>query len=75
MISARLFRPVGYTGKRSNSTEYHSRFAAKRSPNSHHFILVVTEEYAIQIATDWNAIINDPKVGCVTRFRGKKIFS
>jgi len=35
---------------------------------------VLSREYAIQIARDWNAKYNDPKCGYVTQFRVRTSF-
>lgn len=43
-----------------------------RLPAQPIFYPVLYEEYAIQIARDWNAKQNDPKVGYVTRFQVKR---
>lgn len=40
-----------------------------RLPTQPIFYPVLNEEYATQIARDWNAKQNNPKVGYVTRFR------
>ena len=70
---ATLFRPVGLQEleliKQSNYTKFPPRL-----PEQPIFYPVVTEEYAAQIARDWNAKYNDPKFGCVTRFRVRRSF-
>jgi hypothetical protein len=45
-----------------------------RLPEQPIFYPVIHEEYAIQIARDWNAKYNDPRCGYVTRFRVRKSF-
>jgi len=68
-----LFRPVGQQEleliRESQNTAFPPRF-----PEQPIFYPVLNEEYAIQIARDWNARYNDPKCGYVTRFRVRKSF-
>lgn len=63
-----LYRPVGNEEleliRRSDFTQFPPRF-----PEQPIFYPVLNEEYAIQIARDWNAKHNLNKVGYVTRFR------
>ena len=62
-----LYRPIGQQEldliRESNFQKFPPRLATQPI-----FYPVLTEEYAIQIARDWNAKQNDPKVGYVTRF-------
>jgi hypothetical protein len=62
-----LFRPVG--GKELELIR-ESNFTAfpPRLPEQPFFYPVLNEEYATQIARDWNAQRNQDKVGYVTRF-------
>ena len=68
-----LFCPVGEQEleliRQSDNTEFPPRLSTQPI-----FYPVVSEEYAIQIARDWNAKYNDPKCGYVTRFRVRKSF-
>lgn len=68
-----LFRPVG-----SKELELirQSDFAAfpPRLPEQPIFYPVTNEEYAAQIARDWNAKYNEDKIGYVTRFAVRKSF-
>lgn len=63
-----LYRPVGQKEldliKASNYTAFPPRL-----PQQPIFYPVLNEEYATQIARDWNAKHNNPKVGYVTRFQ------
>ena len=63
-----LFRPVG---AKELAVIEASDFTAfpPRLPEQTIFYPVLNEEYATQIARDWNARHNDDKVGYVTRFR------
>ncbi|MEO1135722.1 MAG: hypothetical protein AAFW68_03800 [Pseudomonadota bacterium] len=62
-----LYRPVGV--KELELIEQ-SRFTAfpPRLPEQPIFYPVTNEEYACQIARDWNTKFNDEKIGYVTRF-------
>jgi hypothetical protein len=62
-----LFRPVG---QKELDLIRDSEFAEfpPRLPHQPIFYPVVTEEYARQIARDWNAKHEEEKVGYVTRF-------
>jgi hypothetical protein len=62
-----LFRPVG---QKELELIQQSSFTAfpPRLPEQPIFYPVLNEEYAIQIARDWNAKHNPDKVGYVTRF-------
>jgi len=68
-----LFRPVG--SKELALVEL-SRFATfpPRLPEQPIFYPVLNEEYATQIARDWNAKYNADKVGYVTKFAVRKDF-
>ena len=68
-----LFRPVGHQELELIKQSNHSRFPPRLAEQPI-FYPVVTEEYAIQIAREWNAKYNDPKFGCVTRFRVRRSF-
>ena len=71
--SSVLFRPVGH---QELALIRESQFVAfpPRLPEQPFFYPVITEEYAIQIARDWNAKYNEPKSGYVTRFRVRRTF-
>jgi len=45
-----------------------------RFPAQPIFYPVLNEEYAVQIARDWNAKYNQPRVGYVTRFRVRQTY-
>ena len=68
-----LFRPVGQQEleliERTQNTAFPPRL-----PEQPFFYPVLNEEYAAQIARDWNARYNEPKCGYVTRFRVRKSF-
>jgi hypothetical protein len=68
-----LFRPVGKNElaliELSGFTSFPPRF-----PEQPIFYPVLNEEYATQIARDWNAKYNKDKVGYVTRFEVRKEF-
>ena len=68
-----LFRPVGQK-ELELIRESDFREFPPRLPHQPIFYPVVTEEYAHQIARDWNAKLNDDKVGYVTRFRVRREF-
>ena len=63
-----LYRPIGHKEfeliRQSDFTKFPPRL-----PEQPIFYPVLHEEYAIQIARDWNAARNSDKVGYVTRFR------
>jgi hypothetical protein len=63
-----LYRPVSAKEMRlieeSDRTAFQPGLA--RQPI---FYPVLNEDYAIQIARDWNALLNEDKVGFVARFR------
>ncbi|MCY7377049.1 MAG: hypothetical protein LH472_13905 [Pyrinomonadaceae bacterium] len=68
-----LFRP---TGKNELALIEASDFTAfpPRLPEQPIFYPVLNEEYATQIARDWNAKYNADKVGYVTKFAVRKDF-
>lgn len=68
-----LYRP---TGQKEYDLVRQSNFAAfpPRLPEQPIFYPVLNEEYATQIARDWNAKYNDPRRGYVLRFRVRKAF-
>ena len=68
-----LFRPVG---QQELDLIRELNFAAfpPRLPEQPIFYPVLNEEYARQIARDWNAKINEPRVGYVTRFAVRSEF-
>ncbi len=68
-----LFRPVGTKELALIEESGFLRFPP-RLPEQPIFYPVLNEEYAIQIASDWNAQFNDDKVGYVTRFSVRKDF-
>lgn len=69
-----LFRPVGTKEleliKASDFTAFPPRL-----PEQPIFYPVLNEEYATQIARDWNAKYNEDKIGYVTKFAVRKSFS
>ena len=68
-----LFRPIGYQ-ELELIRQSGNKVFPPRLPEQPIFYPVATEEYAVQIARDWNAKYNDPKCGYVTRFRVRKSF-
>ncbi len=68
-----LYRP---TGKNELPLIELSAFTAfpPRLPEQPIFYPVLNEEYATQIARDWNAKYNEDKVGYVTKFAVRKEF-
>ena len=68
METTTLYRP---TGKNELDLIVESGFKAfpPRLPEQPIFYPVLTEEYAAQIARDWNAKYNADKIGYVTRFQ------
>ena len=68
-----LYRPVG---KNELALIEQSGFTAfpPRLPEQPIFYPVTNEEYAAQIARDWNAKYNADKLGYVTRFAVRKDF-
>lgn len=69
----RLFRPVG---KNELALIEKSDFTAfpPRLPEQPIFYPVLNEEYATQIARDWNAKYNADRIGYVTKFKVQKEF-
>ena len=71
METVTLFRPVGKNElaliESSNFTSFPPRL-----PEQPIFYPVTNEEYAAQIARDWNAKYNADKTGYVTKFKVKK---
>lgn len=65
-----LFRPVGEHELRLIAEAGYKAFPP-RHPGQPIFYPVLTEEYATQIARDWNAKNSASKVGYVTRFAVK----
>lgn len=68
-----LFRP---TGKKELALIEASNFTAfpPRLPEQPIFYPVCNEEYAAQIARDWNAKFNEDKISYVTKFAVRKEF-
>jgi hypothetical protein len=68
-----LYRP---TGKNELALIEASKFRAfpPRLPEQPIFYPVLNEEYATQIARDWNAKYNEDKIGYVTKFAVRKEF-
>ena len=68
-----LYRPVG---KKELALIEESGFAEfpPRLPEQPIFYPVTNEEYATQIARDWNAKVNEDRAGFVTRFNVEKAF-
>ncbi len=68
-----LYRPVG---KNELALIEESDFKAfpPRLPEQPIFYPVLNEEYAAQIARDWNAKYNADKIGFVTKFEVRKDF-
>ena len=62
-----LFRPVGECELRLIAESGYRSFPP-RLPEQPIFYPVLNEEYATQIARDWNAKNSEPKTGYVTRF-------
>jgi hypothetical protein len=65
-----LYRPVGASELRLIVESGYSAFPP-RLPGQPIFYPVLNEEYATQIARDWNAKNSDSAAGCVTRFAVK----
>ncbi|HKF55159.1 MAG TPA: hypothetical protein VKJ45_06935 [Blastocatellia bacterium] len=63
-----LYRPIGAKELALIEASEFTRFPP-RLPDQPIFYPVLGEEYATQIARDWNARYNQPAVGYVTRFR------
>jgi hypothetical protein len=63
-----LYRPVGHAELELIRASDFMQFPP-RLPHQPIFYPVLTEEYARQVARDWNAKHNDDKVDYVTRFQ------
>jgi hypothetical protein len=63
-----LYRPVGHQEMMLIEASGCTAFPP-RLPEQPFFYPVLNEQYATQIARDWNARYNDPPIGYVTRFR------
>ena len=68
-----LFRPVGTKELALIEASGYTAFPP-RLPEQPIFYPVLNEEYATQIARDWNAKYNEDKVGYVTKFAVRKDF-
>ncbi len=68
-----LYRPVGKNELKLIGEANFKAFPP-RLPEQPIFYPVLNEEYATQIARDWNAKHNADKIGYVTRFEVKKEF-
>lgn len=68
-----LFRPVGTKELALIEASDFTAFPP-RLPEQPIFYPVLNEEYATQIARDWNAKYNEDKVGYVTKFEVRKKF-
>lgn len=68
-----LYRPVGESELKLIEESGFEGFPP-RLPDQPIFYPVTNEEYAIQIARDWNACLNEDKAGYVTRFHVAKDF-
>jgi|SRR5882672_1282288 len=71
--SLTLYRPVGFQELQLIRQSSNQAFPS-RLPEQPIFYPVLNEEYAVQIARDWNARYNTPGCGYVTRFRIRKSF-
>src|SRR4051812_27682096 len=68
-----LYRPIGQKELDLIEKSGYKEFPP-RLPEQPIFYPVLNEEYATQIARDWNTKYNNPKVGYVTRFKVKSAF-
>ncbi len=68
-----LYRPVG-KNELDRIAESGFKSFPPRFREQPIFYPVTNEEYAVQIARDWNARLNDDRVGYVTRFQVRKDF-
>jgi hypothetical protein len=73
METVTLFRPVGTKELNLIEQTGFTRFPP-RLPEQPIFYPVLNEEYAAQIARDWNAKFNEDKIGYVTKFEVRKEF-
>ena len=71
--TSELYRPVGSKELRLIAQSGHRAFPP-RLPEQPIFYPVLNEEYARQIARDWNARYNEDRRGYVTRFRVRADF-
>src|SRR5712691_8062024 len=67
MVTTILYRPVGPKELELIATSGFRAFPP-RLPEQPIFYPVLNEEYAVQIAREWNAVHSSTKVGYVTRF-------
>ena len=68
-----LYRPVGKKELELIEASDFKEFPP-RLPEQPIFYPVLNENYAVQIARDWNARMNEDRVGFVTRFNVRKDF-
>ena len=68
-----LYRPTGKDELALIEASGYQNFPP-RLPEQPIFYPVLNEEYAAQIARDWNARYNADKVGYVTKFEVRKVF-
>ena len=68
-----LYRPVGTKELALISASEFTKFPP-RLPEQPIFYPVLNEEYATQIARDWNAKYNEDKIGYVTKFAVRREF-
>jgi hypothetical protein len=68
-----LYRPVGLNELKLIEQSGHREFPP-RLPDQPIFYPVLNQEYAAQIACDWNAKYNESICGFVTRFRVRQDF-
>jgi hypothetical protein len=68
-----LYRPVGKE-ELNLIREHDYKAFPPRLPEQPIFYPVLSEEYATQIARDWNTKYNASKIGYVTRFRVRTAF-
>ncbi len=71
--TATLYRPVGTKELALVEQSGFTKFPP-RLPEQPIFYPVTNEEYAAQIARDWNAKYNEDKIGYVTKFEVRKEF-
>lgn len=71
--TVQLFRPIS-SKELALIKALHFRGFPPRLQEQPIFYLVLNEEYAVQIARNWNAKYNDDRVGYVTRFAVRKDF-
>jgi hypothetical protein len=73
METVTLYRPTGTKELALTKTTDFSTFPP-RLPEQPIFYPVTNEVYATQIARDWNAKLNEDKIGYVTKFEVRKDF-